>query len=158
MADKRPRFNDGFTLIEIMITIVIALIAVLGTCAYRYNATLDTHKAQRYITAARTAMMLCESWRAVSDANTFDPTQLASSAELTIAADNEGPTVPTNFTALGKYTIGIDSVNYYATLSWQKVSGVRALNVVMAWDQKAYEGGDFTDTDKSFRLTTYSDN
>ena len=156
MTVKRP--VAGFTLVEVMIAAAIVPIVVLGAFAYRYNAALDTHKAQRYTTAARVAMTLCESWSAAEDAETFNPARLTSPPELTVAASRAGPETLAGFTALGKYVIDIDSANYYAALSWKNVSGVRALNVVIAYQQAGHEAGTFSDADRTFRLTTYSDN
>lgn len=155
------KFLTGFTLVEIMLATVILLIAILGTSAFRYNAALGARKADSRMAAARTALLLCESWRSVSDPNSFNPVLLASgdpNSALAVEAVQhyEGPAVPTDFTALGSYKIAVDGVNCYATLSWKDVSpGLRALNVIVAWDQRGSGTGYFADADKSFKLTTY---
>ena len=155
MTAKRPKSAAGLTLVEIMTSIVILLIAVLGTSAFRYTAALGARKADLRIAAVRTALLLYESWRGVKGNQTYDPIANYGS-ELAIEASDEGPAAPAGFTALGSYRIVVDGVNYYTTLSWKDMSpGLRALNVVMAWQQQGSDAGDFEQADKSFKLTTY---
>ena len=73
MAVKRPKSAGAFTLIEVIAAILILSIAVLGTSGYRYYAALDARKATMHTTAAGIGLLLCESWRRLSDQNTFDP-------------------------------------------------------------------------------------
>ncbi len=159
MTIKRLKSTGGFTLVEVTLAIFILLVAVLGASGYRYYAALDARKADLQTTAARTASLLCESWRGVSDPNTFDPTQLATgdpNSALAIETGydgHDGPAVPADFTSLGIYRITIDGVNYYAVLSWKDISqGLRALNVIVAWNPR---GSQSELPDKSFKLTTY---
>ncbi len=176
---KRPRFAQplsgagfaaGLTLVEVMAAMAVLAIAALGASAFRYHAALGARKADLQTTAARTALLLCESWRGVSNPSTFDPTQLATSGPNSALAIEtitiyEGHAVPADFTPLGTYGITINDVNYYAVLSWKDVSpGLRALNVIVAWDQRGsgpssgggnvYDWGS-VDASKSFKLTTY---
>ena len=157
MTVKRPKSAAGFTLIETIISIVVLMIIVLGTSAFRLTAALGARKADLRIAATRTALLLYESWRGVSDPNTFEPTQLANDVpDLAIEASDEGPVVPAGFTALGSYRIVVDGVNYYATLSWKDISpGLRALSIVVAWERRGSNAGGFEEADKSFKLTTY---
>lgn len=160
---KRPRSEAGLTLIEVMAAVAILAIAALGTSAFRYHAALGARTADLQTTAARTALLLCESWRGASDPNTFDPTQLAtedanSDSALTIETIDisEGVVVPSDFTPLGIYSITTDGVNYYAVLSWKDISpGLRALNVIVAWDPRGSGSDIYELPNKSFKLTTY---
>jgi prepilin-type N-terminal cleavage/methylation domain-containing protein len=156
MTLKRLKSVGGFTLVEVMVTVVILLVAVIGTSGYRYYAALDAKKADRQVTAARTALLLCESWRAASDPNLFDPEEKFES-QLTISpSSNYGPDVAEGFTELGNYEIIINGISYNTTLSWRNVSsGLRALNVTVGWDQG---GSEYQYPNKSFKLTTYIDN
>ena len=155
MTVKRPKSAAGFTLIETIISIVVLMIIVLGTSAFRLTAALGARKADLRIAATRTALLLYESWRGVKGAETYDPIANYGS-ELAIEASDEGPEVPAGFTALGSYRIIVDGVSYYTTLSWKDTSpGLRALNVVMAWQQRGSEAEGFEGVDKSFKLTTY---
>jgi len=161
---KRPGFTAGLTLIEVMAAVAILAIAALGTSAFRYHAALGARTADLQTTAARTALLLCESWRGASDPNTFDPTQLATSdpnSAFDIDNSEHGPYPPDGVTLLGHYRIKIegddgDEISYWATLAWKDVyPGLRALNVIVAWDPRGSGSDIYELTNKSFKLTTY---
>lgn len=145
----------GLSLLDALFATAALTIIVTGTSAYRYYAALDARKADVYITAARTALLLCESWHGLQGAQTYDPAaQLAS--ELTITSGN-GPAVPSGFNLLGKYNIQLNDANYYVTLSYKDVTGeLRALNVNIAWPGIGRSPNGFNGADKSFQLTTYT--
>jgi len=157
MAVKRPKSAGAFTLIEVIAAILILSIAVLGTSGYRYYAALDARKATMHTTAAGIGLLLCESWRGLSDPNTFNPDTYFGS-DLAIApitgftwSAYEG------FTPLGGYIVVADGCDYYALLSWKDVgTGLRALNVVVAWTYRGQVVTSIADIDKSFELTTYT--
>jgi hypothetical protein len=154
------RARRGTSLIGIMIAIVITLTALIGTTNFRYYTVLEARKAAAQTTAARIALMLCESWRGIKgDANYDLAAHLGSEMTITATA-SIGPDKPDDFTLLGKYKIVLDKVNgvnYYVTLSWKDVkTGLRALNVVVAWAQRDQGQISINDTDKSFTLTTYA--
>ena len=158
---NRIRCRRGMSLVGTMVAVVILLIALIGTSTFRYAAALDGRRADAHTTAARVALMLCESWRGLGGDETLDPIQLGSS-DLTVSSAVTGPDKPLDFTLLGNYTVVLDgndpdSVNYYATLSWKDVQpGLRALNVSVAWAQRG-PGADGTENvDKSFGLTVYT--
>jgi hypothetical protein len=149
-------------LVGTLVAVVILLIALIGTSTFRYAAALDGRRADAHTTAARVALVLCESWRGVNGDVTIDPTQLGSS-DMTVSVSGwNGHETPDGFTLLGNYKVvldddDVDSVNYYATMSWTDVQpGLRALNVSIAWAQRG-RGGDGTENvDKSFGLTVYT--
>lgn len=155
MALKPKRYRAGLTFVEILIATVILLIAVIGTSAFRYNAALGARKADLRTAASRTALLLCEAWRGVSDPNAFDPVATFGS-ELVISSLGQGVAGPDGFTVHGAYEITNEGAEYYAVLSWKDVSaGLRALNVVVTWNQRGYSSDDGGRPDKSFALTTY---
>lgn len=172
MAAKRRKYPVGFTLAEIMVATVIFVIAVLGTSAFRYHATLGAREADFKTTAARIAQLLCESWRGSSDPNAFGAAQsldltefLGSGSErvLDTVDKDHGPYAAGEFTLLDHYEMkigtgdGDNTVSYWATLSWRDVSpGLRALNVVVAWNPRS-SGSDYSlnRTYRTFKLTTY---
>jgi len=149
-----------------MVAVTILLIALIGTSTFRYAAALDGRRADAHTTAARVALALSESWRGIKGDPAYDPTANLGS-DLEVAA-GEGPDKPEDFTLLGSYTVQFDDgagVNdYAATLSWkdnQTVSGLRALNVVVAWSSREQPVGDNkkdagATADKSFGLTVYT--
>lgn len=155
---KRSKPAGGFTFSEVMAAILVLTIAVLGTSAYRYHATVDVRKADQKTTGARTANLLCETWRGSADPNAFDPVSHFGS-ELTIAsvALNEAPPVPTGCATLGAYKITIDDIDYPVVLFWRDISpGLRALSVIIVWEWNP-QGQSLSDLvlSKSFKLTTY---
>ena len=160
MAVKRFLYRTGLTLIEIMVTIAILAIAVLGTSAFRYTTALGAREANLKTTAAQIAQLLCESWRGASDPNTFEPTALTSlelASSLMITSDHTMHEVPTDFVLLGAYAIATNKADYHAALLWKEVTpGLRALNIIVAWDPGS-SGSHFSwhGTYRSFQLTTY---
>ena len=149
------RCRRGFSLVSVMIAIVIILAALVGTSNFRYFSTLDAKKAAAKITASRIGLMLCENWRGIGGVETYDPA-ISLGPALTITTST-GPAEPADFTLLGSYTITVNGANYYVTLSWKDVStGLRALNVVVAWAQRTQGVSSLNNADKSFKLTTYA--
>ena len=159
MTTKRRKSSGGFTFTEIMGTILVLTVAVLGASAYRYHATLDTRRADLQTTTARVGSLLLETWRGTSDPNTFDPVAHFGS-EMTIESMTiqEGPATPTGFGALGTYRIIVEGVDYRAGLFWRDVSvGLRALTVIVVWewDPVNHPLGPSKYANQSFKLTTY---
>jgi len=158
MAARDFKYSKGVTLIEVMTAIFILTVVVLGTSGYRYYAALDTRRAAMHRTASRVGLLLCESWRGVKGAETYDLTADLGS-ELAITNSGIGPDAPSEFTKLNDvcYEIDIDSFHYWVTLSWRDLSTrLRALNIVVAWSQRSSGADGFADADKTFKLTTYT--
>lgn len=159
---RRIRCRRGMTLIGTLIAVTILLIALIGTSTFRYSAALDGRRATVHTAAARVALVLSESWRGLYGDETHDPILLATS-DMSIAKSSWiGHSAPVDFTLLGNYVIVLDNdnpdgVNYYATLSWKDVQpGLRALNVNVAWAQRAAGANGTEDVDKSYVLTVYT--
>ena len=155
LKTRKIRCRRGFSLIGVMIAMAILFAALIGTSNFRYYSALDAQKAAAKITASRIGLMLCENWRGLGGVETYDPeTSLGSSLTIT---PSTGPDKPGDFTLLGSYTITLNGANYYITLSWKDVStGLRALNIIVAWAQREQGTSSLNDADKSFKLTTYA--
>ncbi len=156
---KRSKPSGGFTFTEVMGAIVVLTVAVLGTSAYRYHATVDVRKANLKTTGARVGCLLSETWRGSADPNTFDPVSHLG-ADLTIQslASFQGSGTPSGHSELGTYGITVDEEDYQAKLFWKDVSaGLRALSVIIVWDwdRQNQSMGSNIPPSKSFRLTTY---
>ena len=170
MGSKRPRRTAGLTLVEIMVSVLILVIAVLGTSAFRYHASLGVREAELQGNAAQIAQLLCESWRGASDPNTFALEDALGSEFATILDVYDtahGPYVPDGFTLLGRYQIrmvgtdGGGEISYWATLSWQEVApGLVALNVIVGWNPRSPMPDYYMDdgSGRLFKLTTYITN
>ena len=147
--------DRGFSLTDTLVASVVLVIAILGNSGYRYQSLLSAQRADRWKTAATTAQFLCQSWAGTQGIGTFNPVSALGSG-ITIAAD-VGPSAGAGFTSLGSYHIDLNGDRYFATLAWQDVaSGLRALNVKVAWAQSKCGSTTFADADKSFALTAYS--
>lgn len=154
------RKNGGLTLIEIMVSIIIIIIGVIGAMGYRYYCALDARRADVQVTAARLGSMLLESWKAAggyspSDPmNNYNPVDLAYFPEVTISTS--GSTGPGGFNdVFGKYLVVANRVNYYATLSYQDVTGEpKVLNVCVAWmpRNQTWDASEY----QSVKLTGYT--
>ena len=159
---RRIRCRRGMTLIGTLIAITILLIALIGTSTFRYSAALDGRRATAHTAAARVALVFSESWRGLYGDETHDLTSLTTSDMSIDHSSWYGHSPPADFTLLGNYVVVLDddnpdSVNYYATLSWKDVQpGLRALNVNVAWAQRAAGANGDEDVDKSYVLTVYT--
>ena len=152
---RKIRCHSGFSLVSIMIAITILIAALIGTSNFRYYSAMDARKAAAKITASRIGLMLCENWRGLGGAATYDPVAFLSS-ELNITASS-GPPEPSDFTLLGSYTVAVNNANYYITLSWKDVNpGLRDLNIIVSWAQRELGQSTLSDADRSFTFTTYT--
>ena len=161
---KRVLRNKGLTLIEVMVTVLILMIAIIGAMAYRYYSSLDTRKADQQITAGRIGLLLLEGWRgaggraATDPDNNYNPANLSDAgAQLQISAGSAGPIKPTGFTQFGAYLAVCEGAKYYATMSWEddpaNPTVLRILNVEVAWIRD-YPSGSYSSTDRTVKLTT----
>ncbi|MBN2139339.1 MAG: hypothetical protein JW720_16165 [Sedimentisphaerales bacterium] len=154
---KGSNRQSGTSLISTMVAVAIITIAVIGTSRLRFYSALDSRRAAMHITAGRAAEMLCESWRAVKGAETYNPsTLLISDLGLAPYRAIAGTPEEGGFTCASSYKLRLNDADYYATLSWKDVApGLRALNVAVAWAKRNGEEADSSDC--VFRLTTYTE-
>ncbi len=131
MKAIRKKRTAGLTLIEVMVSVVIIVVGVLGAAGYRYYCALDARKADIQITTARVGSMLLETWKATGGSSDFDPlTEFAS--ELAITTNSVSLNELSGYNSLPCcYSINIDGSMYIAMLSYQDdaTSGLRLLNV-----------------------------
>ena len=128
------RKSAGLTLVEIMISLVIILVVVVGAMGFRYSAVMDAREADARITAARVGSMLLDAWVSRIGDTAFDPVAEFNPG-IPIAVSASGPDVASGFTELNKYHIICDDVNYYATLSHKPTSSGQAgeLTITLNW-------------------------
>jgi prepilin-type N-terminal cleavage/methylation domain-containing protein len=154
MEIRKIKAKRGFTLVEGMIAMMVLSVALIGASAYRYYAAMDVRKANLYTTAVRTATLLCEGWSGEDGDPNFNPATTFS-PDLTITA-SAGPSTPTGFIAIGSYRIIVEGTYYYATLSWKDMGGnLKALNVIVSWDQSGRSSTSLASAVKTYQLTTY---
>ena len=163
MTVRRTRIRSAFTLVEAMLAAVILIIAVLGTSLFRYTTVLSAKEADRKISAAQTALLLCENWRGVKGAETYLPT-VSLGAELTISetslsdigagSDVIAEALDEDYSTLGVYTITSGDQDRHAVLMFKDVSdNLRSLNVTILSPRRGTSDGE--DTYDLFKLTTY---
>ncbi len=144
------RKKKGFTLIDVLFSVVLLIVAITGAIQYRYHSALGVRKAKMRTAAAELALMLVETWRGVDGADTFDSESHFNSA-LTINSST-GPANPADYNLLGSYAIQWSDYDYKATLSSKDLgNGLKSLNVIVAWPLGN------SNTDKEYRITSYAD-
>jgi prepilin-type N-terminal cleavage/methylation domain-containing protein len=139
MERVRKNRNNGLTLIEVMVSMLVILIIVIGAVSYMYASMWNARRAEVRITATRVGQLLLETWKVtgpvvngVWNVTAFNP------------ITDFGPELPTNFQAtaidlggigveLGDYQIQIDGVHYFVTLLYNN-SQPRMLNARVAWN------------------------
>ena len=139
-----------------MISVVMLVIAVIGTASYRYCAALEVRRSDAQVTAARMGLMVFEGWRGANGNGTYDPVTCFSSdleiTELIGSYDHAG------FALLGVYKVTVDDIDYYVMLSSRDVQpGLKRLNIVVDWSWRE-ELPAFWDSDELFKLTGYVEN
>ncbi len=160
MRIKKVKTAGAFTLVEVMVTILILSVALIGASGYRYYAALDARKASLQATAARIALLFCESWRGVKGAQTYDPvTHLG--AELTIEQlfGAAAGATEDDFDILGGFRVTTNDASYNVTLGYKDLGvDLRAINVTVGWTPQGLPVEDLADPGvKLFKLTTYTE-
>jgi prepilin-type N-terminal cleavage/methylation domain-containing protein len=150
MEGSRENSSNGLTLIEVLVTIVVVAVAVLGAMGYRYWCALDARRADVQITGARLGWMLLENWKAAGGDATYQPEM-----KRMQLPPGPGPAHPTGFVPLGSYHAYFDGVHYYATLSSKDAAATaaRTLNVNVGW-MKRYQEWDASGNHTTLSLTT----
>ncbi|MEE8320943.1 MAG: hypothetical protein V3R68_03770 [Gammaproteobacteria bacterium] len=156
MSNNKIKYrNRGVGLVEIVVTLTILLTVVVGTMGYQYYTALNARQADLSITAGRLALVLLETWKGRQSETDFDPVADLGS-DLAVTASASGQPAPNLTDLLGSYTVTANNANYFATLSYQDIAdSPRLLNIVVAWGQRDYGQGTFSDTDTSISWTTY---
>lgn len=143
--------KKGITLIEVMVSLLVAMIIGIAAMSYMYSCALHAHEADVRITAMRIGQLLLDGWKITGNVNdagawdvlAFDPTSdsFDTSLPAPFLGTSYGVTGLDN--ELGRYRIKIDGVYYFATLSYINDNPDSAyliplyrLNANVAWNQK----------------------
>ena len=150
--------SHGFTLVEVMVSILVITIVVVAAMGARYLAVKQARRADAYNAASRLGLLLLEGWRSTGIHSDYDP-EAKFSGQMTITDGASGPAAPTDgdFTTLGNtsYHIVQDNVNYYATLAYDEPADAPAVLHVTVGFRHQYQAGTISETDNLVRLTTY---
>ncbi len=68
--------KSGFTLIEIVATIGLLAVLVLGTLGYQFHASKSMQMAQAKVSATRLGLLVLENWKIEGGSEHYDPTTL----------------------------------------------------------------------------------
>ena len=141
---KRPyTFKNGFTLTELSIAMVFAIIIILGTISFSYYSRLDTDKSNLHNVSVGLAELILNDWRASGGSNTYDPVNSFTNY-FPIAPTDAGSNRLDNL--LGSYMIMLDDNDYRITLSYRNSTdeSPKVLNVVVDWVEKSndWDGSD----------------
>ena len=154
------RRQRGFTLIEVMISVLIIMVLATGAMGYQYHSTRDVKISEVQATAARVAMLLLEAWKGQQGDTTFDPTDVFGS-EMSVQTSMIGPDIPTNsmgvaLTTLGSYEVVVRSVHYYVALSYEDPSALEPmlLNATIGW-RNNYTQGALEGNERLVRYSTF---
>jgi hypothetical protein len=124
MTVKVPKSAAAVTLIEVMVTMVILTIAIMGSLNYEYYAARDVQISQAQITASRTAQLLLEDWKSTGGSEEYDPSILGLGFSPPIS-------IPFSFTydqGLGSplndaiYTITVNNIPMLVMLLWKDIA------------------------------------
>ncbi len=138
-------YNNGLTLIESLIAVVIVSIIALGGLAYQYFGAAHFRIAHSELTATRASQLLLEDWKGSGAAN---------------PVNYDANSLGLGFAGAGSdYIIAVDGVKMYMHLSYRDVDSgagitLRELKVKTQW----CNGGSAVpgDGDPSLVLTTYA--
>ena len=152
--------RQGFTLTEVMISILIVMVLATGAMGYQYNSSRDVKISEVQSSAARIAMLLLEGWKGQQGDTAFDPVA-AFGDEMTIQTTTLGPDAPDNsfgvpLTPLDSYEVVLRAVYYFVTLSYeeQSASEPMLLNATVAW-RSDYTQGELEGDERFVRYSTF---
>jgi len=136
MERVRKNRNSGFTLIEVMVSMVVIMIIVIGAVSYMYACMWNARRADVRITATRVGQLLMETWKLTGhyyfdefgiqqwswNVTDFDPTDTDFNLSLpynfavsAVTFDEEPIGVPFE----DDYQAEIDGKIYFVTLSYR---------------------------------------
>lgn len=157
---KRNHRRQGFSMTEILVSILVVMILATGALGYQYSSARNVVLSEVHASAARLALLFLESWKGQQADLSFDPTDEFSS-DLTIQTSAYGPDVPDNsegdpLTELGTYEVVIDNMYYYVTLSYDEASELvpMVLNTTIAWHGD-YTQGELDGTEDTVGYSTF---
>lgn len=137
MRIEPRKFNKALTLIEVLVSLLVILIVVIGVMSYMYACAENARRADVRVSATRLGLLVMEGWKADSaDITLFDPAQLACSE---IAVDTSNTIMPvgglSEFQASPKITV--NGVSYFVKLTYD-LEQPQKMEVLVAWNPNNY--------------------
>lgn len=129
MAMQKNRTKKAFSLAELIVTMAILFIGVLGSLSYHYLSTKQMITAKSQMVAGRTAALLLEDWKSTGGTTDYNPVSLGL-----------GFQVQNNNAAM--YTITLDEVAMDVTLITKDIAHdaetnitLREIKAIIDWTQ-----------------------
>jgi prepilin-type N-terminal cleavage/methylation domain-containing protein len=152
-TSRKKSRRDGFTLVEVMVSVAIIIIVALGTLSFQYQSVKHDRSAEAQVTATRLGQLLLEDWKSTFGDAGYDATSLGL-----------GFTVPIP-PATGDYKITLDNQTFYLQKNQQlvnipnnpdPVAGItlQQLSVTVRW-RKDYGNGAVTGSDPTLTFITF---
>ena len=137
MSIEPPKFRKALTFVEILVSLLVVLIVVVGVMGYLYAGMANTREAEARMSASRLALLIMESWKANdADITIFNPTQLAGPR---IKVDDKNTVVPSGGLSklLGNPRVTFNGVSYFVKLTYDEEQPQK-MEVLVAWDPDNY--------------------
>jgi prepilin-type N-terminal cleavage/methylation domain-containing protein len=155
-TSRKKSRRDGFTLVEVMVSVAIIVIVALGTLSFQYQSVKHSRSAEAQVTAAYLGQLLLEDWKSTFGDSGYDATALG----LGFVA----PIYPET----GDYKITLDNQTFYLTKNQQlappmpdganpdPVAGItlQQLSVTVKW-RKDCGNGAVSGSDPTLTFTTF---
>jgi len=146
---QTPRQHCGFTIVEVLVTILVLAIVSLGTTGYHFHAVKRAKVGNVKMAAARLGTLVLESWKSHGGDNTYDPETLGLDI---VELRNIHET----------YLSVVDDMSFYLTLSSEDIDSntttgiiLRELSVVVKW-RADYQPGVPQSSDPGTTFYTYT--
>ncbi|MEN8126838.1 MAG: prepilin-type N-terminal cleavage/methylation domain-containing protein [Planctomycetota bacterium] len=159
--NRTLRCRRGFTLTEVMISMLITMVLATGTMGYQYHSMRNVKVSEVQAAASRVAMLLLEGWKGQQGSTRFDPAAVFG-GEIVIQTTASGPDAPNNLagvplTHLDFYKVIFQHVHYFVTLSYEMPSGSEPmlLNATVAW-RRDYAQGEFEGSEPFVRYSAFT--
>jgi hypothetical protein len=147
MGRVQKNRNSGLTLIEVMISMLVIMIIVIGASSYMYACMWNARRADVRITATRLGQTLLDLWKingpvvdGIWEVDAFDPTN----DEFDLILPDDIGTTTEGIEGIGeelrgtRYEITIDGAHYFITLSYSQdldFPNFYLLNSCVAWSR-----------------------
>jgi len=146
--DSKPaRKPKGFTLLELVITMMILIVLSVGAIGYQYFASQMAQRAKAEITVTRTARLILDNWKKTGGDENFDL-----------------PSIDPGFTTVSgkdKFKITVDGLPMTVTIAWKNIETdsvavvtLRQIQATIQW-RLDHQTGEIRTNDPSYVMATY---
>jgi len=152
-TSRKKSRRDGFTIVEVMMSVTIITIVALGTLSFQYYSVKDSRTSEAQVTATRLGQLLLEDWKSTFGDAGYDATSLGMGFVAPIPPET------------GDYKITLDNQTFYLQKTQQEVdipnnpdlvAGItlQELSVTVSW-RRDYGNGAVSSSDPTLTFTTF---